>query len=52
MFSEAEKEQKAIEGKVRGQANYQKLLGVKPKPIQIAKTDSETARTISERSQP
>ncbi|HEX7771878.1 MAG TPA: condensation domain-containing protein, partial [Pyrinomonadaceae bacterium] len=33
MFTEAEKEQKAIEGKVRGQANYQKLLSVKPKPI-------------------
>jgi non-ribosomal peptide synthetase component F len=33
MFTEAEKEQKAIEGKVRGQANYQRFLGVKPKPI-------------------
>jgi non-ribosomal peptide synthetase component F len=33
MFTEAEKEQKAIEGKVRGQANYQKFKGVKPKPI-------------------
>jgi non-ribosomal peptide synthetase component F len=33
MFAEAEKEQKAIEGKVRGQANYQKFKGVKPKPI-------------------
>jgi hypothetical protein len=39
MFTEAEKEQKAIEGKVRGQANYQKFLGLKPKPIQIPKTD-------------
>jgi len=35
MFTEAEKEQKAIEGKVRSQANYQKLKGVKPKPIQM-----------------
>jgi len=34
MFTEAEKEQKAIEGKVRSQANYQRFLGVKPKPIQ------------------
>jgi amino acid adenylation domain-containing protein len=36
MYSEAEKEQKAIEGKVRSQANYQKLKGVKPKPIRRA----------------
>ena len=33
MFTEAEKEQSEIEAKVRSQANYQKLLGVKPKPI-------------------
>jgi hypothetical protein len=40
MFSEAEKEQQAIEGKVRGQANYQKFKGVKPKAIQISKASS------------
>jgi hypothetical protein len=40
MYSEAEKEQQAIASKVRGQANLQKLKGVKPKAIQIAKADS------------
>lgn len=33
MFTEAEKEQKTIEGAVRSQANYQKLKDIKPKPI-------------------
>jgi non-ribosomal peptide synthetase component F len=40
MFSEAEKEQQAIEGKVRDQANYRKFKGVKPKAIQISKASS------------
>jgi hypothetical protein len=53
MFTEAEKEQKAIEGKVRSQVNYQKFKGVKPKPIQMPETNPErTERTISGRNQP
>jgi len=40
MFSEADKEQQAIEGQVRGQANYQKFKGVKPKAIQISNASS------------
>ena len=38
MFTEAELAQKVIEGKARGEANYKKLLGVKPKSIKILKT--------------
>jgi non-ribosomal peptide synthetase component F len=35
MYTQAEREQQVIESKVRSQANYQKLKGVKPKPIQM-----------------